>query len=72
MKADPVSREGPGVGQDPELDLVQDLESAVIVFRHGIATAQIALVAIVDHHPRRKAKRSTYPRRFSMRPENSS
>ena len=72
LKADPVSRAGPGVGLDPELDLAQDLESAVIVVRRRIATAQIARVAIVGHHPRRKAKRSTYPRRFSMRPVNSS
>ena len=48
---------GLGVGLDPELDPVPDLESAVIDFRRGIATAQIAPVAIVGHHPRRKAKR---------------
>ena len=72
LKADPVSRAGLRVGLDPELDPVQDLESAVIVFRHWVATAQIAPVAIVGHYPRRKAKRSTYPRRFSMRAVNSS
>ena len=57
LKADPVSRAGLGLGPDPELDPAQDRGSAVIDFRHGIATAQIAAVATVDHHLRRKAKR---------------